>query len=252
MKHLKLFESFEDIDAICRNFNIRNYTINFDDTIDVRGTVQLSHNRLAKLPLKFGIVSGSFFCNSGALTSLEGAPKEVGGNFYCNSNELTSLEGGPSEVKGDFICFGNKKFTSLKGSPNKVGGNFDCSYSNLTKLECSTIEVGAEFHCGGNVLTTLVGSPQKVYGGFNCCSNNLINLAGFPEFFEGSVVYFGNPVSEILDLFESDDVPRAIAYINEWDVIQDNTVILQRLEEVMNTLQMAIPQRIEFENYKIV
>ena len=31
MKYLKLFESFEDIERICRKYNIKNYTINTDD-----------------------------------------------------------------------------------------------------------------------------------------------------------------------------------------------------------------------------
>ena len=42
MKYLILFESFEDIDEICRKYNIINYTINSDGTIDVDGNVDLS------------------------------------------------------------------------------------------------------------------------------------------------------------------------------------------------------------------
>ena len=32
MKHIKLFESFDDIDSICKEFGIRNYSINPDGT----------------------------------------------------------------------------------------------------------------------------------------------------------------------------------------------------------------------------
>ncbi len=35
MRYLKLFESFEDIDEICRKYRIENYTINSDGSIDV-------------------------------------------------------------------------------------------------------------------------------------------------------------------------------------------------------------------------
>mgnify|MGYP000489434140 CR=1 FL=1 len=35
MRYLRLFESFEDIDEICRKYIIRNYTINLDGSIDV-------------------------------------------------------------------------------------------------------------------------------------------------------------------------------------------------------------------------
>lgn len=47
-----------NIESICKKYNIKNYTINSDGTIDVYGNVILSRNYLTKLPLKFGRVSG--------------------------------------------------------------------------------------------------------------------------------------------------------------------------------------------------
>ncbi len=35
MRYLRLFESFEDIDKICKQHDIKNYTINLDGSIDV-------------------------------------------------------------------------------------------------------------------------------------------------------------------------------------------------------------------------
>lgn len=37
-------------------------------------------------------VNGSFDCSSNQLTSLEGAPKEVGGDFYCQDNPVKFTE----------------------------------------------------------------------------------------------------------------------------------------------------------------
>ena len=104
MKHIKLFESFEDIESICKKYNITNYTINSDGSIDVDGNVNLSRKGLTKLPLKFGNVTGYFYCSDNQLTTLEGSPKEVGGGFYCNNNKLTSLKGGPAKLGGEFNC----------------------------------------------------------------------------------------------------------------------------------------------------
>ena len=119
MKHIKLFESFEDIDSICKKYRIENYTINPDGSVDVDGDVSLSNYRFAKLPLKFGRVSGYFDCSDNKLTTLEGAPREVGGNFYCKNNQLTTLEGAPERVSyircdynpvhGIYKLFKNKK-----------------------------------------------------------------------------------------------------------------------------------------------
>ena len=81
MNHLKLFESFDEIDSICSKFSITNWTLNEDGTVDVDGSVSLSHRRLSKLPLNFGKVSRGFYCAGNNLTSLEGAPKEIGTNL---------------------------------------------------------------------------------------------------------------------------------------------------------------------------
>jgi hypothetical protein len=74
----------EDIDSICKKYNIQNYVVNDDGTIDVDGSVNLSYSELTEIPLKFRKVSGYFSCRNNKLTSLSGAPREVGGYFDCS------------------------------------------------------------------------------------------------------------------------------------------------------------------------
>jgi len=123
MKHLKLFESFEDIKSICKKYRIKNYTINSDGSVDVDGDVSLSSMELTKLPLKFGRVSGNFKCRHNKLITLEGSPERVDGTFDCCNNQLTTLEGSPREVGRDFYCDSNK-LTTLEGAPREVGRDF--------------------------------------------------------------------------------------------------------------------------------
>ena len=151
MKHLQLFEKFQDIDSICNKYRIRNYTINADGLIDVDGDVYLDNKRLTKLPLKFGKVTGDFDCHNNQLTTLEGAPREVGGGFDCYYNQLTTLEGSPREVGGYFSCSINK-LTTLEGGPREVGGDFYCRNNKLTTLEGGPREVGGYFFCGYNPI----------------------------------------------------------------------------------------------------
>jgi len=93
------------------SFEIKNYTINDDLTIDVNGNVNLVDRSLTYFPsfIKFNEVSGSFYCYNNQLTSLKGCPITVGGSFYCSSNQLTSLEGCPTIVGNSFYCSDNKK-----------------------------------------------------------------------------------------------------------------------------------------------
>ena len=114
MKYLKLFEGFKDIEFICKEYGIKNYTINSDGSIDVDDDVDLSNDKLDILPLKFNKVSGYFDCANNQLTSLVGAPIRVGRHFYCDHNKLTSLEGAPKEVGRYFDCSDNQ-LTNLMG-----------------------------------------------------------------------------------------------------------------------------------------
>jgi hypothetical protein len=125
MKYIKLFESITEIEVekICKKYDIENWTLNSSGLVDVDGDVYLC-NELSKLPLKFGRVTGHFYCYYNNLTSLEGCPTEVGLNFLCYNNKLTSLEGCPTEVGLNFYCRHNK-LTSLKGAPEYIEGKVD-------------------------------------------------------------------------------------------------------------------------------
>ncbi len=103
MKYLKLFESFENIDKICKKYKIENYTINPDGSIDSKGNIYLIDKKLDKLPLKFNKVN-EFLCSNNKLTSLEGSPIEVNYDFHCNFNKLTSFKFAPKIIRGDFVC----------------------------------------------------------------------------------------------------------------------------------------------------
>jgi hypothetical protein len=126
-------ESKEDINSICKNYGIENYTINEDGSVDVDGNVNLSYSKLTEIPLKFGKVSGSFYCNKNKLTSLEGSPREVGGHFCCSNNELTSLEGSPNKV-GSFFC-SNNELTSLSGISKYISKGIYCEDNKLRDVK---------------------------------------------------------------------------------------------------------------------
>ena len=48
------------IHDICNKYNIENYTINDDESIDVNDSVNLSNYSLTELPLTFNVVTGDF------------------------------------------------------------------------------------------------------------------------------------------------------------------------------------------------
>jgi hypothetical protein len=135
------------IEELCEKYEIVNYTINSDKSIDVNGNVELYNYGLFELPLTFGKVTGFFDCSNNKLISLSGSPKQVDGNFNCNNNYLTNLKGSPKQVDGDFDCSWNK-LTSLKGCPEKVGKDFYCFENpKLSSLEGDIKSLGLFLYC---------------------------------------------------------------------------------------------------------
>jgi hypothetical protein len=136
------------ISLICKQYNIKNYTINDDESIDVNGNVYLNNIKLTKLPLTFNKVSGDFWCGNNQLTTLKGSPHWVGKNFHCDKNELTDLKFCPKNIGGVFFCYDNR-LTSLEHSPDYVGGDFDCCDNQLTDNFCET-EIRGDFYTNKN------------------------------------------------------------------------------------------------------
>jgi hypothetical protein len=208
----KLFESENSIHKLCKEYEITDYIINDDGSIDVDRGVDLSYRSLTKLPLKFRNVSGDFSCHYNELTSLEGCPRSVGGSFYCSRNKLTSLE----------------------GSPSSVGGSFFCSYNELTSLEGCPSSVGGDFYCDSNELTSLEGCPRSVGGYFSCSRNPCYPI--YEEWIRNREIR-----KELLDMMEDYDFLRGSTII--WNRLEsffeDNDLKIPSKEELS-------------KNYKII
>ena len=144
MKNLITKEEKDRIDSICRQYEIENYTITSDGSIDVSDYVSFPWVDLTEFPLKFNKISGDLLCGFNQLTSLEGSARIVMGDFSCSDNRLHSLENGPRNVSGDYDC-SNNWISTLVGGPEWVGGDFFCLNIELT----STYSGDTDIHVGG-------------------------------------------------------------------------------------------------------
>ncbi len=163
---IKLFESFNEIRNICEKYNIQNYTINSDGSVDVNENIILKYLRLKKIPLNFNEVTGNFYCFGNDLTNLEGAPKKVD-DFFCNDNQLTSLEGAPQKVDGLFNCRGNNIWT-FEGAPDRVSDKFECEYNPICNIwvlfrDYSKIELFNYY----DIIREIYGKPAIVLDRLN-------------------------------------------------------------------------------------
>jgi hypothetical protein len=181
MKHLrkyKIFESNRKIDTICEKYNIENYTINSDNSVDVDGDVDLCDKKLTSIPLNFNIVNGYFVCGDNYLTSLKGCPVRVGSRFSCHCNQLTSLQYSPQYMEN---------------------GNFGCSMNKIESLQYCTELIRSDFYCRYNKLTSLEHHPT-VYGEFWCWDNQINTFENF-YYYKEDVDFRYNPIYDIYELF---------------------------------------------------
>jgi len=263
MKHIKSYKIFESAEPnfpttregviqVCKRYEIKNYTINDDLSIDVDGDVNLKGEGLEYLPLKFNYVSGYFGCSYNDLVSLKGSPQTVSGDFYCNSSGLKTLEGCPQTVGGDFNCYSNE-LKSLEGSPQTVGGNLKCQFNELKTLKGSPQTVNGDFNCFNNKLESLEGSPQTVNGNFLCYINELKDLEYFPEV-SGSINIEENTVYLLVYTFINKADSFMIEDFNDYEIVRNrDTVMLDRLQTFIrdNDLEMPDLEKIK-KHYKII
>lgn len=132
-------------------------TLTDEEIYSVDGNV-IVYADFKTMPVKFGVVTGSFFAYEGNLTTLENFPKNVGGICMVSENKLKDLRGAPRFVGGNFNCYGNK-IETLAGAPARVGGNFYCHLNPLRSLAGFACAIGGDFF-GPECLTDLAGAER--------------------------------------------------------------------------------------------
>ena len=223
------------ISLICEKYNIINYTVNDDGSIDVNGNVNLSYEHLTELPLIFNIND-------------DGSIDDVNGNVYLSVEKLTELPLRFNKVTGYFDCTKNN-LTTLKGSHIWVGGYFYCSENSLTNLEFSPEYVGRTFYCGVNKnLTSLIGSPKIVGWEFNCNSCDIKDPTGCPEKIGHLFSCSGNILEYIFDRVDQ----NFLHAFNFYKIIKDDTVNLKRLKYVMGLYDKNISLYQIKKYYKVI
>jgi len=139
MKRIKIFEEFQRRDLTegqqrwLNSVVFGTWKVNAQGKVDVEGRVKcLDQKELKRFPVEFGRVSRGFECyNCPSLTTLEGAPQEVGGSFDCSDcTSLVTLEGCPRVVKKSFWCLDCSSLTTLVGASEKIEENFYVNMHN--------------------------------------------------------------------------------------------------------------------------
>ena len=142
-------------------FEISQYTINDNLTVDVNDHVDISYCDLKKIPIQFGVINGSFNCSHNKLTTLKGAPQDLV-NMYCEKNRLTNLEGAPAKIHNTLDVSDNE-ITSLTGVSKEIGHCLSINKNKLSTLvELSNCMLEASLMANNNQLTNLSGLPHHL------------------------------------------------------------------------------------------
>jgi hypothetical protein len=129
-----MLKTKKEIQLWLDTYNIQNYIINDDLTVDVDGQVRLFNKKIHEFPFQFGIIKGDFMLSRNQLTSLKGCPHTVHGSFDCSHNKLINLEYCPKVVYEDFHFQGNR-VKELDYMPDIVSGSFKCGINPINSLD---------------------------------------------------------------------------------------------------------------------
>jgi hypothetical protein len=145
---LKRFGEFNEgilnrfkIRMLLNKYDIKNYIINSDLTIDVNGSVVFEELELTnyknefieRIPFNFNKVEGNFYCAKNNLKSLKGSPKYVGGNYNCSYNNLSTLDGCPVYI-GGMLNFKRNSIHNLDVAPKETVNGFYADQNPISDI----------------------------------------------------------------------------------------------------------------------
>lgn len=166
-------------------------------------------------------------------------------------------------------------FNELPIKFGRVTGHFSCNNCKLTNLNNSPRRIDGHFIASNNNLISFEGFPDHIGLGVSLLNNPIRSAKGFPEFFECTdhftiLLSKSAPIVEILNIFgekrhiynnekdiqdffsQGKSIFRILNFLNEYDVIQGDSVIQDRLEMALDQLGIKVPDSIELKNYKLI
>ena len=227
-------------------FEISQYTINDNLTVDVNDHVDISYCHLKKIPIQFGVINGSFNCSHNKLTTLKGAPFIVRGLFNCSFNLLKDLSYSPKEAQ-NLIC-SNNKLTTLKGAPQDLV-NMYCEKNRLTNLEGAPAKIHNTLDVSDNEITSLTGVSKEIG---HCLSINKNTLSTLVELsncmLEASLMANNNQLTNLSGL------PHHLIQVDVRDnplSDQSELIYLTKLEELLVSNFLNLQETLELTSCTI-
>jgi hypothetical protein len=215
IKNWNLFKESVDSESkireICNDYDIENYTINDDFSIDVNGDVYLSGKGLTEVPLNFKIVYGNFNLGGNRLSSLIGSPDFVSGYFSCHNNRLSSLEFCPGYIGGNFHCY-NNKITSLEFGSKYIGGIINCKKNKIWTFKGIPDDFRGNLYCSGSPIVEHIWNlfeSSKDIEFFNDC-----HIIREPEHHLRKPIVVLERLNFFLDVIGKPTVEKVDGYIN--------------------------------------
>ena len=93
---------------------ITDLRVNIHGYVNFKGDLFFNNKGISRIPIPFGTVDGSFFCNGNRLQTLENAPVFVTGDFHCQGNQLQTLRDAPCSIGGSFYCTANPDLSEIE------------------------------------------------------------------------------------------------------------------------------------------
>jgi hypothetical protein len=175
---------------------IKEYEID-GDKINVNGSVDMRLKFKSIVPIRFGVVTGDFSCNSNYLKNFANFPKEIGGSLAATGNLFQSLAGlSHISVGKSIILSHNKNIFQTVGLPKRIEGTLDLSFCSIGILNNFPTYIGEDLILNNNLLRTM-NIDVDVIGTVDLSYNKIVNTDN--KIRCSRLDYSENPISAVDD-----------------------------------------------------
>lgn len=154
------------------------------------------------------------------------------------------------DVNNNSVNLSYNKLSFLPLKFNEVEYNFSCNECGLLSLEGSPNKVGHEFIVNDNKLTNLKYRPEHIGTRFFCRKNEITDLKYFPKYVGGNIFFEQNPIDTLIYTFiHKDNAENLVQEFNDFSIVRDDTVVLNRLKSFINDFDLDMPDLNEVKKY---
>lgn len=174
----------ENIEEVLNKYDVKNYTINKDGSVNLTGDVSFFNKGIDKIPFEIKSTTGIIDFSYNNLTSLEGCP-EVAHSIFFARNKIKEIDCVPMESK--LLSLSNNEIENLNFPEGFNSGEIVLRHNNIYDLKGMPSSFNGKIFLQYNPIATLFksndGTDVNTFNSLNIIKDRKVNLKRLKYFY---------------------------------------------------------------------